>query len=74
MVTPLAAKGLWGFTLSYGFIDNSSRGDKPQVTDWAGEGTEEETLTLSRIGWRIIIFNCFYLFVKVEGNEGGLYI
>jgi hypothetical protein len=44
------------------------------VTDWAGEGTEGETLTLSKMELRIIIFYCFYpFFKKVEGNEGGLY-
>jgi hypothetical protein len=31
------------------------------VTDWAVEGTEGETLTLSKMGRRIIIFNCFCL-------------
>jgi hypothetical protein len=36
--------------LSNKIIDRSSRGDKPQVTDWAGEGTEGETLTSSKIG------------------------
>jgi hypothetical protein len=37
----LAAKGFWFSPLGYGFIDNSSRGDKTQVTDWAGKETEE---------------------------------
>jgi hypothetical protein len=45
------------------------------VTNSAGSGTEGETLTLSKMGLRIIIFYCFYPFLKkkVEGNEGGLY-
>jgi hypothetical protein len=43
------------------------------MTDWAREGTEGETLTLSKMGLIIIIFYCFYPFLKVEGNEGGLY-
>jgi hypothetical protein len=39
------------------------------VTDWAGEGTEGETLTLSKIGWRIIIFNCFYFLKKYRETK-----
>jgi hypothetical protein len=53
--------------------DNSTRGDKPQVTDWAGEGTEGGTPTLSKWdrGYFVLIASIF--FIKVEGNEGGLY-
>jgi hypothetical protein len=43
------------------------------VTDWAGEGTEGGTLTLSEMELRMIVFYCFCSFLKVEGNEGGLY-
>jgi hypothetical protein len=39
------------------------------VTDWAGEGMEGETLNLSKMGLRIIIFYCFYPFLKTRGKR-----
>jgi hypothetical protein len=44
------------------------------VTDWAGEGTEGETLTLSKMGLRIIIFYCFYPFFKKQRETKVVYI
>jgi hypothetical protein len=42
------------------------------VTDWAREGTEGETLTLSKIDGEYL-YSIASIFFKVEGNEGGLY-
>jgi hypothetical protein len=51
----------------------STRGDKPQVTDRTGEGTEGTFTLLKWDRGVFFLLNCFYLFIKVEGNEGGIY-